>query len=186
MKEGDAVEVKVLSVDRDGKIRLTRRELLPLPRGRRGRAREGAHAAGARGRAARRRAAAAADAIAATGRLATAAVARAAVDASGASDRASSSGSLVSARGAARSPRRSRPSGSQARRREVAGDDVVAREARLDGARVGGLAPRVEASVGQTLRRVEEQRVGVAGEEEPRVDALRRVAARERRDLRDR
>jgi polyribonucleotide nucleotidyltransferase len=33
MKEGDAVEVKVLSVDRDGKIRLTRRELLPLPEG---------------------------------------------------------------------------------------------------------------------------------------------------------
>ena len=33
MKEGDPVEVKVLSVDRDGKIRLTRRELLPLPEG---------------------------------------------------------------------------------------------------------------------------------------------------------
>jgi polyribonucleotide nucleotidyltransferase len=33
MKEGDAVEVKVISVDRDGKIRLTRRELLPLPEG---------------------------------------------------------------------------------------------------------------------------------------------------------
>jgi polyribonucleotide nucleotidyltransferase len=33
MKEGDTVEVKVLSVDRDGKIRLTRRELLPLPEG---------------------------------------------------------------------------------------------------------------------------------------------------------
>jgi polyribonucleotide nucleotidyltransferase len=33
MKEGDAVEVKVLSVDRDGKIRLTRRELLPFPEG---------------------------------------------------------------------------------------------------------------------------------------------------------
>jgi len=33
MKEGDAVEVKVLSMDRDGKIRLTRRELLPLPEG---------------------------------------------------------------------------------------------------------------------------------------------------------
>ncbi|MGA2449900.1 MAG: polyribonucleotide nucleotidyltransferase [Polyangiaceae bacterium] len=33
MKEGDAVEVKVLSIDRDGKIRLTRRELLPLPEG---------------------------------------------------------------------------------------------------------------------------------------------------------
>jgi polyribonucleotide nucleotidyltransferase len=33
MKEGDVVEVKVLSMDRDGKIRLTRRELLPLPEG---------------------------------------------------------------------------------------------------------------------------------------------------------
>ncbi len=33
MKEGDIVEVKVLSVDRDGKIRLTRRELLPFPEG---------------------------------------------------------------------------------------------------------------------------------------------------------
>jgi polyribonucleotide nucleotidyltransferase len=33
MKEGDSVEVKVLSMDRDGKIRLTRRELLPLPEG---------------------------------------------------------------------------------------------------------------------------------------------------------
>ncbi|HEY1695914.1 MAG TPA: polyribonucleotide nucleotidyltransferase [Polyangiaceae bacterium] len=33
MKEGDTVEVKVLSVDRDGKIRLTRRELLPFPEG---------------------------------------------------------------------------------------------------------------------------------------------------------
>jgi polyribonucleotide nucleotidyltransferase len=33
MKEGDAVEVKVLSMDRDGKIRLTRRELLPFPEG---------------------------------------------------------------------------------------------------------------------------------------------------------
>ncbi len=33
MKEGDSVEVKVLSVDRDGKIRLTRRELLPFPEG---------------------------------------------------------------------------------------------------------------------------------------------------------
>jgi polyribonucleotide nucleotidyltransferase len=33
MKEGDAVDVKVLSVDRDGKIRLTRRELLPFPEG---------------------------------------------------------------------------------------------------------------------------------------------------------
>jgi polyribonucleotide nucleotidyltransferase len=33
MKEGDTVEVKVLSIERDGKIRLTRRELLPLPEG---------------------------------------------------------------------------------------------------------------------------------------------------------
>lgn len=36
MKEGDRVEVKVLSVDREGKIRLTRRELLPLPEGEEG------------------------------------------------------------------------------------------------------------------------------------------------------
>jgi polyribonucleotide nucleotidyltransferase len=36
MKEGDSVEVKVISVDRDGKIRLTRRELLPLPEGEEG------------------------------------------------------------------------------------------------------------------------------------------------------
>jgi polyribonucleotide nucleotidyltransferase len=36
MKEGDTVEVKVLSIDRDGKIRLTRRELLPLPEGEEG------------------------------------------------------------------------------------------------------------------------------------------------------
>ena len=41
MKEGDEVDVKVLSVERDGKIRLTRRELLPLPEGEEGeRARE--------------------------------------------------------------------------------------------------------------------------------------------------
>jgi polyribonucleotide nucleotidyltransferase len=41
MKEGDVVEVKVLEVGRDGKIRLTRRELLPLPEGPEGeRARE--------------------------------------------------------------------------------------------------------------------------------------------------
>jgi polyribonucleotide nucleotidyltransferase len=33
MKEGDEVEVKVLSVDRDGKIRLSRREILPFPEG---------------------------------------------------------------------------------------------------------------------------------------------------------
>ncbi len=33
MKEGDPVDVKVISVDRDGKIRLTRRELLPFPEG---------------------------------------------------------------------------------------------------------------------------------------------------------
>ncbi len=36
MKEGDKVDVKVLSVDREGKIRLTRRELLPLPEGEEG------------------------------------------------------------------------------------------------------------------------------------------------------
>jgi polyribonucleotide nucleotidyltransferase len=36
MKEGDTVEVKVISMDRDGKIRLTRRELLPLPEGEEG------------------------------------------------------------------------------------------------------------------------------------------------------
>ncbi|MDP9036865.1 MAG: polyribonucleotide nucleotidyltransferase [Myxococcota bacterium] len=36
MKEGDPVDVKVLSVDRDGKIRLSRRELLPLPEGEEG------------------------------------------------------------------------------------------------------------------------------------------------------
>jgi polyribonucleotide nucleotidyltransferase len=36
LKEGDSVEVKVLSVDREGKIRLTRRELLPLPEGEEG------------------------------------------------------------------------------------------------------------------------------------------------------
>jgi polyribonucleotide nucleotidyltransferase len=41
MKEGDTVEVKVISIDRDGKIRLTRRELLPFPEGEEGeRARE--------------------------------------------------------------------------------------------------------------------------------------------------
>ncbi|HTJ80538.1 MAG TPA: polyribonucleotide nucleotidyltransferase, partial [Polyangiaceae bacterium] len=33
LKEGDEVEVKVISVDRDGKVRLSRRELLPLPEG---------------------------------------------------------------------------------------------------------------------------------------------------------
>ena len=32
-KEGDEIEVKVLSVERDGKIRLSRRALLPLPEG---------------------------------------------------------------------------------------------------------------------------------------------------------
>jgi polyribonucleotide nucleotidyltransferase len=36
MKEGDEVEVKVIEVGRDGKIRLTRRELLPLPEGEEG------------------------------------------------------------------------------------------------------------------------------------------------------
>ena len=36
LKEGDVIEVKVLSVDREGKIRLSRRELLPLPEGEEG------------------------------------------------------------------------------------------------------------------------------------------------------
>jgi polyribonucleotide nucleotidyltransferase len=36
MKEGDIIEVKVLSVDRDGKVRLSRREILPLPEGEEG------------------------------------------------------------------------------------------------------------------------------------------------------
>ncbi len=36
MKEGDEVEVKVIDVGRDGKIRLSRRELLPLPEGEEG------------------------------------------------------------------------------------------------------------------------------------------------------
>jgi polyribonucleotide nucleotidyltransferase len=38
VKEGDEVEVKVLSVDREGKIRLSRRERLPLPEGEEGEA----------------------------------------------------------------------------------------------------------------------------------------------------
>jgi polyribonucleotide nucleotidyltransferase len=33
LKEGDVIDVKVISMERDGKIRLTRRELLPLPEG---------------------------------------------------------------------------------------------------------------------------------------------------------
>jgi polyribonucleotide nucleotidyltransferase len=33
LNEGDEVEVKVLSVERDGKIRLSRRALLPVPEG---------------------------------------------------------------------------------------------------------------------------------------------------------
>jgi len=33
LKEGDKVKVKVISVDREGKVRLTRRELLPFPDG---------------------------------------------------------------------------------------------------------------------------------------------------------
>jgi len=33
LKEGDKVQVKVISVDREGKVRLTRRELLPFPEG---------------------------------------------------------------------------------------------------------------------------------------------------------
>nr|MDQ2643086.1 polyribonucleotide nucleotidyltransferase [Myxococcota bacterium] len=41
LAEGDEVDVKVISVERDGKIRLTRRELLPFPEGEEGeRARE--------------------------------------------------------------------------------------------------------------------------------------------------
>jgi polyribonucleotide nucleotidyltransferase len=36
LKEGDVVDVKVISVDREGKIRLSRRELLPLPEGEEG------------------------------------------------------------------------------------------------------------------------------------------------------
>src|SRR6185436_15661456 len=36
LKEGDSIEVKVLSVDREGKIRLSRREILPLPAGEEG------------------------------------------------------------------------------------------------------------------------------------------------------
>ena len=41
LKEGDPCQVKVISVDRDGKTRLTRRELLPFPEGEEGeRARE--------------------------------------------------------------------------------------------------------------------------------------------------
>jgi polyribonucleotide nucleotidyltransferase len=40
-KEGDEIDVKVISVDREGKTRLSRRELLPLPEGEEGeRARE--------------------------------------------------------------------------------------------------------------------------------------------------
>jgi polyribonucleotide nucleotidyltransferase len=36
LKEGDSIDVKVLSVDREGKIRLSRREILPLPEGEEG------------------------------------------------------------------------------------------------------------------------------------------------------
>ncbi len=36
LKEGDECEVKVLSVDREGKVRLSRREMLPLPEGEEG------------------------------------------------------------------------------------------------------------------------------------------------------
>ncbi len=54
MKEGDEVEVKVLEVSRDGKIRLSRRALLPLPEGPAGeeakRRMEEAHAGGGGGR----------------------------------------------------------------------------------------------------------------------------------------
>ena len=41
LKEGDIIDVKVISIDREGKTRLTRRELLPFPEGEEGdRARE--------------------------------------------------------------------------------------------------------------------------------------------------
>lgn len=36
LKEGDVIEVKVISADRDGKIRLSRRELIPFPEGEEG------------------------------------------------------------------------------------------------------------------------------------------------------
>ncbi len=36
LKEGDELEVKVISVERDGKVRLTRRELVPFPEGEEG------------------------------------------------------------------------------------------------------------------------------------------------------
>src|SRR6478735_1576902 len=36
LKEGEEIEVKVISVERDGKIRLTRRELVPFPEGEEG------------------------------------------------------------------------------------------------------------------------------------------------------
>jgi polyribonucleotide nucleotidyltransferase len=36
LKEGDVIDVKVISVDREGKIRLSRREVLPLPEGEEG------------------------------------------------------------------------------------------------------------------------------------------------------
>ncbi|HEY4106964.1 MAG TPA: polyribonucleotide nucleotidyltransferase [Polyangiaceae bacterium] len=38
LKEGEEIDVKVISVERDGKVRLTRRELLPLPEGEEGEA----------------------------------------------------------------------------------------------------------------------------------------------------
>jgi polyribonucleotide nucleotidyltransferase len=38
LKEGEEVEVKVISVERDGKVRLSRRELLPFPEGEEGEA----------------------------------------------------------------------------------------------------------------------------------------------------
>ncbi|HMJ16701.1 MAG TPA: polyribonucleotide nucleotidyltransferase, partial [Polyangiaceae bacterium] len=38
LKEGDEIDVKVISVDREGKTRLTRRELLPFPEGNEGEA----------------------------------------------------------------------------------------------------------------------------------------------------
>jgi polyribonucleotide nucleotidyltransferase len=46
LKEGDEIEVKVLSVERDGKIRLSRRALLPVPEGMEPRPEGGGHGGG--------------------------------------------------------------------------------------------------------------------------------------------
>ena len=50
LKEGEIIEVKVISADRDGKIRLSRRELVPFPEGEEGRARQGSPPSFPRGR----------------------------------------------------------------------------------------------------------------------------------------